>query len=354
MYYKFSKQVKYVFLKLCKWVTYKSVGGVNMITFEHVDKVYQDGTEAVNDFSVHIKQGEIFTLIGPSGCGKTTTMKMINRLITPTKGTIKINDKDITSYDIHQLRWNIGYVLQQIALFPHMTVRENIEIVPQMKNWEKSRTTSRITELLDMVGLEPEKFINRMPSELSGGQQQRIGVVRALAADPDIILMDEPFSALDPISREQLQKDIQELQQKIHKTIVFVTHDMDEALTISDRICLMDEGKIIQVGTPQEIILYPQTDLVKSFIGEKRSAWQMTVKDVLQQRLDKQETMNNNSEKVSIQADQFLIEAVKMLETEGVNQLIVLKDNQALGVIHERDILQFLRERITSKNGVIQ
>lgn len=240
-----------------------------MITFDHVSKQFQDGTEAVKNISFSIKKGEFFVLIGPSGCGKTTTLKMINRLIPLTKGYIRINDQPISDYNIHELRWNIGYVLQQIALFPHMTIDENIAIVPELKKWQREKIEQRISELLEMVGLDPDIYRKRKPMELSGGQQQRIGVIRALAADPDIILMDEPFSALDPLSREKLQKDIKALHRKINKTIVFVTHDIDEAFKLADRICLMNNGEIVQIGTPEEIVSQPANDFVRDFVGAK-------------------------------------------------------------------------------------
>ncbi|MBC2009090.1 ABC transporter ATP-binding protein [Listeria welshimeri] len=238
-----------------------------MIRFDNVSKKYDADKTAVNNVTLDIKDGEFFVFIGPSGCGKTTTLKMINRLIPLTTGTIYINEKRISDYDIHELRWDIGYVLQQIALFPHMTIEENIAIVPELKKWSKKKIHDRITELLDSVGLDPESYRNRKPAELSGGEQQRVGVVRALAADPGIILMDEPFSALDPISRQRLQQDISSLQKKIKKTIVFVTHDMQEALALGDRICVMQGGEIVQVATPQEIIKNPENDFVKDFLA---------------------------------------------------------------------------------------
>ncbi|SER32679.1 osmoprotectant transport system ATP-binding protein [Gracilibacillus ureilyticus] len=238
-----------------------------MITFENVTKQFSDGTIAVNQADFSIKKGELFVLIGPSGCGKTTTLKMMNRLIPLSEGTIYIDKRKISDYNIHELRWNIGYVLQQIALFPHMTIEENIAIVPEMKKWKESKVKKRVAELLEMVGLDPETYRNRKPNELSGGQQQRIGVIRALAADPDIILMDEPFSALDPISREKLQEEIVELQKQINKTIVFVTHDIQEALKIADRICLMKEGKVVQIGKPREFFTNPANSFVKDFVG---------------------------------------------------------------------------------------
>ncbi|EOR23955.1 glycine betaine/L-proline ABC transporter ATPase [Niallia nealsonii AAU1] len=244
-----------------------------MIKFEKVSKKYQDGTVAVDSIEFEIKQGEFFVIIGPSGCGKTTTLKMINRLIPLSDGTIFINRKKISDYDIHELRWSIGYVLQQIALFPHMTIEENIAIVPEMKKWEKEKIKQRINKLLDMVGLNHKKYADRKPSELSGGQQQRVGVIRALAADPEIILMDEPFSALDPISREKLQDDMLDLKKNLKKTTVFVTHDMQEALKLADRICIMKEGKVVQIGTPHELLTNPANDFVKEFVGDKSSGW---------------------------------------------------------------------------------
>ncbi|WP_068503001.1 ABC transporter ATP-binding protein [Paenibacillus kribbensis] len=238
-----------------------------MIRFDQVSKQFPDGTRAVDSLDLDIREGEFFVLIGPSGCGKTTTLKMINRLIDLTKGTVWINGKRISDYNIHELRWNIGYVLQQIALFPHMTIAENIAVVPELIGWSKEKITSRVDELLAMVGLEPAAYRQRKPSELSGGQQQRVGVIRALAADPEILIMDEPFSALDPFSREKLQDDLLEIQRKIKKTIVFVTHDMQEAMKLGDRVCLMNQGNVVQVGTPFELINEPVNSFVSDFVG---------------------------------------------------------------------------------------
>ncbi|KOS68755.1 glycine/betaine ABC transporter ATP-binding protein [Lysinibacillus contaminans] len=238
-----------------------------MILFENVSKKYDNDQIAVNGIDLEIKKGEFFVIIGPSGCGKTTLLKMINRLIQLTEGTIRIDGKRISDYNIHELRWNIGYVLQQIALFPHMTIEENISIVPELKKWPQEDIQHRVRALLEMVGLDADKYSQRKPSELSGGEQQRVGVIRALAADPEIVLMDEPFSALDPISRSKLQDDLLELQRAIQKTIVFVSHHMQEALKLADRICLMKDGEIVQIGTPQEISQNPVNDFVKEFIG---------------------------------------------------------------------------------------
>ena len=238
-----------------------------MIEFKNVTKRYGEKT-AVDDVSFNIEQGEFFVLIGPSGCGKTTTLKMINRLISLTNGYIYFNCKPISDYPIYEMRWDIGYVLQQIALFPHMTIKENIAQVPQMKKWSEQDIEQRVDTLLDMVGLTPEQFKYRKPDELSGGQRQRVGVIRALAADPPVILMDEPFSALDPISREKLQDDLIELQRKIKKTIVFVTHDIQEAIKLGDRICLLNDGRVEQIDTPENFMKHPKNDFVKQFLGQ--------------------------------------------------------------------------------------
>ena len=253
-----------------------------MITFDNVSKQYDNNQIAVKALNVEIKKGEFFVIIGPSGCGKTTLLKMINRLIPLTAGTIWINDKRISDYNIHELRWSIGYVLQQIALFPHMTIEENIAVVPELKKWSKTKIHQRVDELLALVGLEPAKYRQRKPKELSGGEQQRVGVVRALAADPEIILMDEPFSALDPISRTKLQDDLLEMQRTIQKTIVFVSHDMQEALKLGDRLCIMKDGAIVQIGTPQQLLQNPVNDFVQQFIGGKQSDQLFTIHDVLQ------------------------------------------------------------------------
>ena len=195
---------------------------------------------------------------------------MINRLEDNTTGEVKINGKNVKEYNIHKMRWDIGYALQQVALFPHMNVEENIAIVPELKKWKKEKINARIDELLNMVGLEPEKYRKRKPSELSGGEAQRVGIARALAADPKIILMDEPFSALDPITRANLQEDVKKLQKQIHKTIVFVTHDIEEAFLLGDKICIIQDGELIQSGTKQEIISNPKNDFVKKFIAIKK------------------------------------------------------------------------------------
>ncbi|MFE8701351.1 ABC transporter ATP-binding protein [Cytobacillus sp. FJAT-54145] len=253
-----------------------------MITFNNVTKTFEDGTVAVDNVSFTVKTGNLVTLIGPSGCGKTTTMKMINKLIPLSSGEITINGNNISNENAVELRRNIGYVIQRIGLLPHMTIEENVSLVPKLKGWKKEDYEKKVDDLLDMVGLDPHIFKKRYPLELSGGQQQRIGVIRALAGDPPIILMDEPFSALDPISREQLQDELKLIQKNIHKTIVFVTHDMDEALKIADELIVMKAGSIEQIASPRTLLENPVNDFVRSFIGEDRVRQTLINKEELQ------------------------------------------------------------------------
>ena len=241
-----------------------------MLKFENVSKVYEDGFKAVDSISFEIPKGELLVLIGPSGSGKSTTMKMINRMEPHTSGKILINGKDNNSYVASELRRGIGYVIQQIGLFPHYTIEKNIAIVPQLNGWSPDKTKSRVHELLELVGMDPKIYANRYPKELSGGQQQRVGIARALASDPEIILMDEPFSALDPITREQLQGELISLHKKLNKTIIFVTHDMDEALKMGDRIAIMKDGKLLQLDTPEKLLHEPAHGFVEEFIGKHR------------------------------------------------------------------------------------
>jgi osmoprotectant transport system ATP-binding protein len=243
------------------------------IRLENLTKKYTNTSkEAVLDFSLTIPAGECVVFVGPSGCGKTTTMKMINRIIEPTSGKILLGGKDVTHTPAHELRRNIGYVIQQIGLFPHLTVANNVATVPNLLGWDKSRIKSRVYELLEMVGLEPSEYADRFPKQLSGGQQQRVGVARALAADPSVLLMDEPFGATDPITRIRLQKEFRSLQKELKKTVVFVTHDFEEALLLGDRIAVLSEqSKVEQYGTPLDILSTPKTDRVKSFVGESAS-----------------------------------------------------------------------------------
>jgi osmoprotectant transport system ATP-binding protein len=244
-----------------------------VVALEHVAKRYggAGAALAVNDLSLTINAGEICVLVGPSGCGKTTTMKMINRLIEPTSGRITIDGQDVTSLPAVELRRRIGYVIQQVGLFPHMTVSDNVAVVPRLLRWPAARIRARVEELLDLVGLDPAGYLNRYPAALSGGERQRVGVARALAADPPLMLMDEPFGAVDPIRRERLQNEFLRLQQKVRKTVVFVTHDVDEAIKMADRIAILQRGGVLaQFDTPDAILANPASEFVERFVGADR------------------------------------------------------------------------------------
>lgn len=240
-----------------------------MIEFQDVSKAFAH-KKILDHANFVIEDGEFFVLVGPSGSGKTTTLKMINQLVAHSEGKILINHQDVTQTNLRKLRLSIGYVLQQIALFPNLTVAENIALIPEMKGWSKDQIENRTTELLDLVGLAPTDYAHRLPAELSGGEQQRVGILRAIASNPAIVLMDEPFSALDPLSRRQLQIFIKDLQKKMQLTIVFVTHDLDEALYLADRVAVMNEGLIQQIADPTAIYYHPANDFVKNFFKESQ------------------------------------------------------------------------------------
>lgn len=235
-----------------------------MIKLSNVTKKYGNFV-AVDSISMDIKQGELMVILGPSGCGKSTTLRLINKMVTISEGDILVRGKNIVDIDDVELRKSIGYVIQSIGLFPHMSVGKNIATVPTLLNWEKETISKRIDKMLELVGLSPEKYKEKKPAQLSGGEAQRIGVARALAADPDILLMDEPFGAVDPINRLRLQREFRQIQQNLNKTVLFVTHDVEEALLLADRICIMNHGKIIQIGTPEEISINPKNEFVKEF-----------------------------------------------------------------------------------------
>ncbi|QEU92739.1 ABC transporter ATP-binding protein [Streptomyces kanamyceticus] len=248
-----------------------------MIRFEHVTKRYADGTTAVDDLSFEVAEGELVTLVGPSGCGKTTTMKMVNRLIEPSEGRILVEGDDISDIDPVQLRRRIGYVIQQVGLFPHKTVLENTATVPHLLGVKRGKARERAAELLDLVGLDPAVFGDRYPEQLSGGQRQRVGVARALAADPPVLLMDEPFGAVDPVVREHLQNEFLRLQQAVRKTVLFVTHDIEEAVRLGDRIAVYGQGRIEQFDTPSTVLGAPANDYVADFVGADRGLKRLSV-----------------------------------------------------------------------------
>jgi osmoprotectant transport system ATP-binding protein len=243
-----------------------------VITLEHVTKRYPGtGVVAVDDLSLHVPEGLTVALIGPSGCGKTTTMRMVNRLVDPTAGRILVNGEDVTHVDPVVLRRHIGYVIQQVGLFPHMTIAQNVAAVPNLLGWDQARTIRRTQELLQLVGLNPAEMLERYPSQLSGGQRQRVGVARALAADPPVLLMDEPFGALDPIARTLLQAEFRQILRRVRKTVVLVTHDLDEATRLGDRIAIMKSGRIVQYDTPNAVLSHPADAFVENFVGIDRA-----------------------------------------------------------------------------------
>jgi len=246
-----------------------------MIRLEGVTKVYADGTRAVDDVSFNVPKGEICILVGPSGCGKTTTMKMLNRLIPITGGKIFIDEQDITKVNENELRRNIGYVIQEIGLFPHMTVQQNIETVPALKGWPKAKKEQRARALLELMSMDPDQYLHSYPNELSGGQRQRVGVARAMGADPEYMLMDEPFGAIDPITRERLQDEFLKIQAKFKKTIIFVTHDINEAIKMGDKIGLMKDGKLVQYASPATLLAEPANRFVRDFVGADRTLKQL-------------------------------------------------------------------------------
>lgn len=292
-----------------------------MITFDHVSKIFKGGKVAVDDMNLTVEKGEFVCFIGTSGSGKTTSMRMINRMIEPTKGKILINDKDINELDPVELRRKIGYVIQNIGLMPHMTIRDNITLVPKLLKVPETERSEIADRMIDMVEL-PREMLDRYPSELSGGQQQRIGVVRALAADQDVILMDEPFGALDPITRDALQDLVKDLQERLGKTIIFVTHDMDEALKLANRIAIMSEGKVLQYDTPDHILQAPANEFVEELIGEDR---------LLQARPDNTtvgEVMLNTA--VTITPGKSLQQAIKLMREKRVDTLLVTDERHIL------------------------
>ncbi len=287
------------------------------IRLEHLEKRFPGQTEpAVADLTMDIPQGEIVILVGPSGCGKTTTMKLINRLIEPTSGRIILEGEDVTDVDPDELRRRIGYVIQQIGLFPHQTIAQNIATVPRMLGWEKRRIADRVDELLETVGMDPAQYRGRYPKELSGGQRQRVGVARAMSADPDVMLMDEPFGAIDPITRERLQNEFLRLQERIRKTIVFVTHDIDEAIKMGDRIAILrEQSRIAQFDTPERILVDPADDFVADFIGRGASLKRLSLSRVRDVAL---------SEWPTTSADAGRDELARLLESTERSAVLVL------------------------------
>lgn len=312
-----------------------------IIEFKDVSKEFE-GNVVLKDLNISVKKGEIFVLVGPSGSGKTTSLKMINGLIEPTDGNLYFKEKRIKDYNIQKLRWQIGYVLQQIALFPTMSVKENIEVIPEMLGWNKEQRNKRVDELLQEVDMDPEQFRDRMPSELSGGQQQRIGIIRALASEPDIVLMDEPFSALDPISRASLQDLVLELHQKLGNTIIFVTHNMKEAMKIGSRIAVMHEGKLIQCDTPDEIQKNPANQFVEEFFDETTDEVYTQTLETLYNGGFYQSAETADAALPSLSMDTSLSEVFDLLAEQDA--FILKRDGKPIASINRSDVFRFLSQ----------
>lgn len=305
-----------------------------MLSIKNLSKVYAGGKKAVDNMTIDIESGDFIAFIGTSGSGKTTALRMINRMIESTEGEITIDGKNIKNLNPVELRRSIGYVIQQIGLMPHMTVKENIVLVPKLLKWSREKKDEKAKELIRLVDL-PEEYLDCYPSELSGGQQQRIGVVRALAAEQDIILMDEPFGALDPITRDTLQDLVKKLQQQLGKTFIFVTHDMDEAIKLADKICIMTNGQVVQYDTPDNILRSPANDFVKDFIGQNR---------LIQDRPNIRTVKDAMIKPVTVHVDRSLNDAVNIMREKRVDTIFVVgNDEHLLGYLDIEDINEGLR-----------
>lgn len=309
-----------------------------MIQFQNIVKKYRTKT-IIRNFSLDIEDGQLVVFIGPSGCGKTTLLKMINRLIQPTSGKILLNGTDISTMNPIELRRNIGYVIQNTGLFPHMTIKENLELIPKLKGENIDLIEKKTVDLLTMVGLS-EEYLQRYPKELSGGQQQRVGVARAFSTNSDIILMDEPFSALDPVTRSALQEELYQMQKELNKTIIFVTHDMDEAIKIADKICLLKDGDLLQYDTPENILKNPTNDFVENFIG-KRRIWNNP------EILKAEDIMIQNP--VKITTKRTVLQAIEIMKENKVDSLMVTdKQNALIGLVTLKGI------QLHNRNSIIE
>lgn len=300
-----------------------------MIRLDNLTKIFEtkEGTTVAADhINMEVNEGEICILLGPSGCGKTTSLKMVNRIVPPTSGRVFLGGKDTTDYDTITLRRQIGYVIQQIGLFPNMTIEENIGVVPRMLGWDRKRTAKRAQELLEMVALDPAIFLKRFPKELSGGQQQRVGVARALAADPPVLLMDEPFGAIDPINREIIQDEFLKMQQKLGKTILFVSHDIDEAVKMGDKIAIFRAGKLEQFDTPDNVLAHPASSFIADFVGGDRTLKRLRLLKV-------GEVMDAQAPRVKV--EDSLASALKLMNDADYENLIVVGPHgRAQGVVY--------------------
>ncbi|MGH4140363.1 ABC transporter ATP-binding protein [Clostridium sp.] len=300
-----------------------------MIQFKDVNKSF-NGKSILKDINLTIEKGQLVVFIGPSGCGKTTSLKMINKLLIPTSGEILIDGKNINDKNTIKLRRNMGYVIQQAGLLPHLTIGDNIALIATIEKIPKDKIKAKVNELLNLVGLDPDEYTNKYPKQLSGGQQQRVGVARALVMDPEVILMDEPFSALDPITKTQLQDEIFNIQQNFKKTIIFVTHDMDEALKLGDKICILDAGSVVQFDTPEELLKNPINDFVRDFVGKNR-IWNqpelIKAKDIMIEM------------PIKSVGERTILQAIEIMKSSHVDSLLVVdKANFLCGLVTLKQI----------------
>ena len=323
----------------------------NTIEFDNVTKVYNDDMVAIEDVTYGVEKGTTTVLVGPSGCGKTTTMELVNRLEDPTEGTVYYEGTDIQELDRIELRREIGYVIQEIGLFDHMTVGENVATVPELKGWERDRIDERIGDLLQLMDLPPAEYRDQYPRALSGGQRQRVGIARALAGDPDVLLMDEPFGALDPITRETLQDEFLEIQEEINTTILFVTHSIDEALKMGDKIAIYDVGEVVQYGTPQEILENPANEFVEDFVGADRGLKRLQVTQVKQLITEPNETTSGSGAAVATDGngspnlsptDSAQVALSRMIQYD-VETLPVVQDGRIIGEVDKNEIHRIAR-----------
>jgi osmoprotectant transport system ATP-binding protein len=316
-----------------------------LITLEHVSKRYPNGRFALRDLDLSIDAGELAVLVGPSGCGKTTTLRLINRLIDPTAGRVLLGGDDIAKKDPVELRRSIGYVIQQVGLFPHLTIGANVATVPRLLGWDKGRVRSRVDELLHLVGLEPESYRDRYPHELSGGQQQRVGVARALGADPPVLLMDEPFGALDPVTRMRLQDELLAIQADVRKTIVFVTHDIDEAVKLGDRIALFgDNGTLQQFATPADILANPASPFVVEFVGADRGLKLLAVTPITADSLVAAADDDLTNGLPSVPSTATMRDALAQMVLRNSDRILVVEPDGAVAGVLTIEALASLRD----------
>lgn len=323
-----------------------------MITFEQVTKVYEGSVKAVNEVDFTVEKGDTVVLLGPSGCGKTTLLRMVNRLESITSGDILIDGQSTISLNAIELRRNIGYVIQSNGLFPNMTIEQNITVVPDLLGWDKKQRRDRYNILMELIGLDPDELRKRYPHELSGGQQQRIGVARALAANPPVMLMDEPFGALDPIIREKLQDEFLQVQKEVQKTVLFVSHDIDEAVKMGDKIVLMREGEISQYDTPSEILAHPKNEFVSQFVGKDRAIKSLSLHTVeeLKNVIGLAEINEGIQDTKTVSVKQNLRNTLSILMNQEAEQIIVVDENEErLGALTIERVQKYLHNEIRGK-----